>query len=44
MARKSTLKLIVYDDGSYELSRGTDCDGNSQKGTVKKKKKKKKPS
>lgn len=41
MARKSTLKLVVYDDGYYELSRGTDCDDRPVKGKMKKKKKKK---
>ena len=42
MARRTILKLVMYDDGTYELSRGTDCDSKPQKGQMKKKKKKKK--
>jgi hypothetical protein len=42
MARKSILKVAFYDDGTYELSRGSDCDGKVVKGKVAKKKKKKK--
>jgi hypothetical protein len=42
MARKTTLKVILYDDSTYEISRGTDCDDEDVKGKMKKKKKKKK--
>ena len=42
MPKKTVLSVVVYDDGSYELSRGSDCDSPPVKGYTKKKKKKKK--
>jgi len=41
MAKKTILKVVVYDDGTYELSRGPDCDSPPVKGNTKKKKRKK---
>lgn len=43
MAKKTVLRVLVYDNGTYELSRGSDCDDRLPvKGTMKKRKKKKK--
>jgi hypothetical protein len=43
MAKKTILKVTVFDDGTAEISRGSDCDNKVTRIPTKKKKAKKKP-